>query len=99
MSQNGAPPDQPLPVLKQRQPTDHVTVRPRGCLVTGCEQDPKFMVICPPHFGLLPVRLSAAVWNEYRESWLGGNHPSSGYKQALRAAVDWLEENTEIPSG
>ena len=78
---------------------DLARTRPRGCLVDGCQQETLAMVICPPHFNLLPARLSGAVWREYQRAYeQAGNDvftaPPGPYKDALRKAVEWLEENT-----
>lgn len=101
--------------MKQRPAAEHLpaSTSPRGCLVPGCQIDPKAMVICPGHWALLPSRISGPIWKAYEVSWSASHdlsedgrlvanskrHPSNEYKAVLRIALEWLEENTEIPHG
>lgn len=72
----------------------------RGCAVPGCQMETHGMVLCPRgHWPLLPTRYRDALWAEYQQAYDRGLEPAdcNGYKDALRVALRWLEENTEIP--
>lgn len=68
---------------------------PRGCMVARCQREANAMVVCGEHWKHLPRKLSDPVWREYETGWHAGTHPTNGFNDALRRAVEWLEANVE----
>lgn len=67
---------------------------PHLCHATACPRPvPREMLMCRPHWFMVPVPLRRQVWLTYRPGQCDDMNPSRRYAEAARAAVVAVAQN------
>ena len=64
---------------------------PHTCHARGCDKPvPPEMLMCGPHWRLVPRVIQRAVWAAYRPGQCDDKHPSKEWHQAADAAIGYV---------
>jgi hypothetical protein len=70
------------------------------CHAKGCTKVvPPRMLMCYPHWKMVPLQIQRWVWREYREGQEIDKQPSHAYMQAMHAAIDAVDAKEHPATG